>query len=110
MYIITLDGIDKMLISLFKNLTLVVRNNETDQGHCFTAFGYLKEMNNFCYIWIASGWLLWTVNFLSLITDFEMSETCELLSWYLRGCICFNAYPLLSSMVSDFMVSGNDHK
>ena len=29
---------------------------------------------------------MWTVNFLSLTTDFEMSETCELLSWYLRGC------------------------
>ena len=27
-----------------------------------------------------------TVNFLSLTTDFDMSETCELLSWYLRGC------------------------
>ena len=24
--------------------------------------------------------------FLSLTTDFEMSETCELLSRYLRGC------------------------
>ena len=27
-----------------------------------------------------------TVKFLSLTTDFELSETCELLSWYLRGC------------------------
>ena len=24
--------------------------------------------------------------FLVLTTDFEMSETCELLSWYLHGC------------------------
>ena len=24
--------------------------------------------------------------FLGLEIDFEMSETCELLSWYLRGC------------------------
>ena len=30
---------------------------------------------------------MWTVNFLSLTTDFELSETCELLSWYLHGCI-----------------------
>ena len=29
---------------------------------------------------------MWTVSFLSLTTDFEMSEICELLSWYLRGC------------------------
>ena len=26
-------------------------------------------------------------HFLSFTTDFEMSETCELLSRYLRGCI-----------------------
>ena len=32
---------------------------------------------------------MWTVNFLSLTTDFEMSETCELLSWYLHGCNAF---------------------
>ena len=43
-------------------------------------------MNNFFLFWIAPGWLLWTVNFLFLTTDFEMSETCELLSWYLGGC------------------------
>ena len=29
---------------------------------------------------------MWTVNFLSLTTEFETPETCELLSWYLRGC------------------------
>ena len=71
----------------FQNFCWLFENNETDQGHCLTAFGYFKEMNNFFYIWIAPGWLLWTVNFLSLTTDFEMSETYELLSWYLRGCI-----------------------
>ena len=29
---------------------------------------------------------MWTVNFLPLTNDFELSETCGLLSWYLRGC------------------------
>ena len=35
---------------------------------------------------------MWTVNLLSLTTDFEMSETCELLSWYLRGCNSTSRY------------------
>ena len=52
-------------------------NNETDQGHCLTAFGYLKEMNIFFYIWIAPGSLkLWTVNFLSLTTHFKKLVNC----------------------------------
>ena len=75
-----------MLISRYKNFIGCLKKNETDQDHCLKAFGYFKEKNKFFYIWIAPGWLLWTVNFLSLTTDFEMSETCELLSWYLRGC------------------------
>ena len=43
---------------------------------------------------------MWTVNFLSLTTDFELSETCELLSWYLRGCNVFISLQLYSSAIS----------
>ena len=60
-----------MLISLFKNFIGCLKTMKPTK-----VIVYFKEMN-FFYIWIAPGWLLWTVNFLSLTTDFEMSETCE---------------------------------
>ena len=30
----------------FQKFYWLFENNETDQGHCLTAFGYFKEMNN----------------------------------------------------------------
>ena len=57
-------------------------NNETDQGTSLTAFGYFKEMNIFFSIFTLH---LDDCCGLSIFC-LEMSETCELLSWYLRGC------------------------
>ena len=41
---------------------------------------------------------MWNVSFMSLTTDFKLSETCELLSWYLRDCngpdvVCADSSP-----------------
>ena len=38
--------------------------------------------------------------FLVLTTDFEMSETCELLSWYLHGCIYITGQENRSSQLN----------
>ena len=65
-----------MLISHFKKIIA-----ETDQGDCLTAFDYFKE------IYLNCTWMtVVDCRFLVLTTDFGMSKTCELLSWYLRGC------------------------
>ena len=61
-------------------------NNEPDQGDCLTAFDYFKELNNFFYIKLHLDDCCGLSISCLLTTDFEMSETCELLSWYLRGC------------------------
>ena len=64
MYIIDLECTSSPYISLighnkmeltdvdfsFQKFYWLFENNETDQGHCLTAFGYFKEMNNFFYI------------------------------------------------------------
>ena len=66
----------------FQTFHWLFENDETDQGDCLTVFDYFKETNNF-YLYLNCTWMT-VVD--SLTTDFEMFETCELLSWYFRGC------------------------
>ena len=55
----------------FQKFYWLFGNNETDQGDCLSAFGYFKKIN----IFLSLNCTCITVNFLSLTTDFEMSET-----------------------------------
>ena len=72
----------------FQKFYWLFENNETDQGDCSTAFGCFKKKTNNFFLYLDCTWMAGLdCQFLSFTTDFEMSETYELLSGCLRGCI-----------------------